>query len=180
MVNIDFSRLNALSQGSALRDFKDETDSETRPKEAVESQETSNKLQIQADKNKTLKEQYRAVYDEYQVNTQIAQTAMNKITLGVKKGTNIYILFLQAVKVIALMTHDKAFDVQINDDIRAVYGIGLQEHQALEIELTDTKRRLESLQEAKPNTTHDESRRIDTAIKAHKKRINQLEHMMKG
>lgn len=180
MMDIDFTKLNALSQNSALRDFEDETDSETRPKEAVESQETSNKLQIQADKNKDLKEQYQAVYDEYQVNTQIAQTTMNEITLGVKHGTNIYILFLQATKVIAKLTNDKAFESQINEDIRAIYGIGLEEHQALEIELTDTKRRLESLQEAKGKASRDESRRIDTAIKAHKKRIHQIEHMMKN
>lgn len=180
-MNLDFSRLNELAKGSALMDFKDETEiHKIAQKGPVEAEKTPNKLQIQADQKKAEIERNKAIYDEYQENTQTAQTTMNKITLGVKQGENIYSLFLEAVKVIALMTHDKAFDEQINDDIRAIYGIGLQEHQALEIELTDTKRRLESLQEAKPNTTHDESRRIDTAIKAHKKRINQLEHMMKG
>lgn len=181
-MNLDFSRLNELAKGSALMDFKDETEiHKIAQKGPVEAEKTPNKLQIQADQKKAEIERNKAIYDEYQENTQTAQTTMNKITLGVKQGENIYSLFLEAVKVIALMTHDKAFDEQINDDIRAIYGIGLQKPKALKLELTDIKKRLDSLQKAKDNATdHDESRRIDTAIKAHKKRIRQIEHMMKG
>ena len=95
------------------------------------------------------------------------------ILKGVQAGTDIYSLFLKAVKAISLMTSNTAFYSQIEADIKNIYGIGLQLPAPLTLELMDTQERLDRLREAEQREPNIGS--IKRAITAHQNRITELE-----
>lgn len=133
-------------------------------------------LQRQADANKAERERALAVYKEYQSNTKISEQLQIDILNGAMLGENIYSLFLKAVQAISLMTSNRAFYNQLNDDIRAIYGVGLSELKPLELELEEVEKRLEKLREASKIGAEpaDNLQRIGRAIQAHEQRIAQL------
>ncbi len=137
-------------------------------------------LQRQADANKAEKERALAVYREYQKNIKLSGQLQTDILKGVKRGEDIYSLFLKAVQAISLMISKTVFYSQLNDDIRAIYGAGLSEPQPLKLELEEVQTRLEKLRDASTRETEpaDSLQRIERAIQAHEQRATQLKDMI--
>lgn len=96
-------------------------------------------------KQQAAEEQQRAVYKAYQENILITERGRSAILKGLHQGTDIYLLFLQATKVISLMTNDKLFNEQATEAIKAIYGEGLGEGQSLQLELEEVQQRLSKL-----------------------------------
>ena len=113
------------------------------------------------------------VYRTYQENIKTSGQLQTDILKGVQAGTDIYSLFLKAVKAISLMTSNTAFYSQIEADIKNIYGIGLQLPAPLTLELMDTQERLDRLREAEQREPNIGS--IKRAISAHQNRITELE-----
>ena len=77
------------------------------------------------------------------------------------------------------MTDNSAFYSQIEADTIAIYGAGLLQKDPLQIELADTRKRLERLQEAEGREQAPDARqRIKAAIEAHRKRVAELESLL--
>ena len=130
-------------------------------------------LQRKADQNKAEKDRNLEVYRTYQENIKRSGQLQADILKGVQAGTDIYSLFLKAVKAISLMTSNTAFYSQIEADIKNIYGIGLQLPAPLTLELMDTQERLDRLREAEQREPNLGS--IKRAISAHQNRITELE-----
>lgn len=71
------------------------------------------KLQREADRKLSEKEQAIAVYREYQQNIKLSEQLQTEILKGSEQGENIKILFLKAVKAISLMTGNNYFYSQL-------------------------------------------------------------------
>lgn len=77
------------------------------------------------------------------------------------------------------MTSNSLFYSQIEADIEAIYGRGLQHKPPLQKELQDTQERLQRLLEAEQREQPPDSReRIQRAIEAHRATIERLEDMI--
>ena len=110
------------------------------------------------------------VYRTYQENIKTSSTLQTQILKGLKAGEDVYSLFLKAAKAISLMTSNSVFYSQTEEDLKAIYGRGLQEKPPLQIELEEVQGRLQKLIEAdKREKDGDSKERIQRAIQAHKK-----------
>lgn len=77
------------------------------------------------------------------------------------------------------MTSNSLFYSQIEEDIEAIYGRGLQHKPPLQKELQETQTRLQRLLEAGQREQPPDSReRIQRAIEAHRATIERLEDMI--
>lgn len=138
-------------------------------------------LQRKANQNKAKADRTLEVYRAYQENIKRSEQLQTDILKGVQAGENIYSLFLKAVQAISCMTSNTVFYSQLEGDIRAIYGVGLQEAPALQIELWQGQERYKKLLEALERESDGDSReRIKRAIKAHKNRIAELEALIKN
>lgn len=135
-------------------------------------------LQKEADKQKAVIDGARAVYREYQENIKKSAKEQIEILKGLKEGNNIYILFLKAIEIIGTLTNNGVILEQAQEDIKSIYGIGLEEAGAKEIEIEEIKKRLEKLKKAF-NEEHnkDIADNIKRAIEAHKAKINRLSNV---
>ena len=119
------------------------------------------------------------IYREHQTNTKKSEQLQAEILKGVKAGEDIYSLFLKAIEAISLMTANTCFRSQIEEDIHSIYGTGLHEKPPLELDLKRTQERLQTLTEAiRQGQSPEEGQIIETAIKAHKRRIAELEDIL--
>ena len=119
------------------------------------------------------------VYRTYQENIKTSSTLQTQILKGLKAGEDVYSLFLKAAKAISLMTSNSVFYSQTEEDLKAIYGRGLQEKPPLQIELEEVRKRLQKLTEAaQREQEHDSQQRIQAAIKRHKSRITELEELI--
>ena len=161
MVDLDFKGLSELKgTGAPIR------------KQPAESSE----LQKAADEAKSKIETAADVLKQYQAASILTSKLQSEILIGVRQGENIYTLFLKAVKALSLDTGNRLLYDQIEQDILAIYGVGLQDQEPLEIELSRARERLEKLQQAERSEIQaDAKERIQAAIRAHKKHIEQLE-----
>lgn len=115
----------------------------------------------------------------YQNNVKICSQLQTEILKGLKAGEDMYSLFLKAIKAISLMTSNKLFYSQIEADIEAIYGRGLQYKPPLQKELQETQTRLQRLIEAEQMEHPPDSReRIYRAVEAHRKTVAELEAMI--
>lgn len=192
-MELDFTKLNSL----AFMDFKEiptekqpsKTLSEpfiepeeykTPPKEENALQGQINGLegipilQRQADAKKQDIDRSLAIYKEYQQNTKTSSQLQNDILKGLKAGEDIYSLFLKATKAISLMTSNSVFYRETEENLKAIYGIGLQEKPPLQMELATVEDRLFHLEEATLWSTGDELLRIQKAIQAHEERATEI------
>lgn len=62
------------------------------------------------------------IFDEYQINIQKSEMYLNKIMLGLRNHDDIVTLLSYAVKAIARMANDKAFEEQALEIIRQSYS----------------------------------------------------------
>lgn len=116
------------------------------------------------------------VYQTYNKNRLIAGQKVAEITKGVAQGTPLLKLFLQSVEAIGLLTDDSTLQDSIKNDYLAIRGQGLQEPEALDLDLEGTKTRLDKLRVSaqNPELAADEKIRIDKAIRAQENRISYL------
>lgn len=100
-----------------------------------------------------------------------------------KAGEPLPSLFLQAMKIIALLTGEGITYTTAERELKAVYGYGLGEPVILQTLLAEAKERLQKLEaaeQAEKDKTTDEYKRICGAIAAHKQRIAELEAKAKN
>jgi hypothetical protein len=141
--------------------------------------EQAKQLFLQASREQ---EDYRRsleVYRTYQENIKTSSTLQTQILKGLKAGEDVYSLFLKAAKAISLMTSNSVFYSQTEEDLKAIYGRGLQEKPPLQIELEEVQGRLQKLIEAdKREKDSDSKERIQRAIQAHKNKATELREMI--
>jgi hypothetical protein len=191
-MELDLTRLNSLAfldfagKKEAPKKPSDERKSEGEYKTPIEPKkplelnteglEGIRQLQREADQKKREIDRSLAIYREYQQNIKTSSQLQTELLKGARAGEDIYSLFLKAVKAISLMTSDNLFYNQLEGDIRAIYGIGLQEAPAIDIELQQvTERYIKLLEALEREPDGDSKDRIKQAIKAHENRIRELE-----
>ena len=198
-MDLDFTKLNSLAfmdfkeippekqtSKTPLEPFIEPEKYKNPPKEenALQGQinglEGIHKLQRQADAKKQDIDRSLAIYQEYQQNIKTSSQLQTEILKGARAGEDIYILFLKALKAISLMTSNIVFYRETEENLKAIYGIGLQEKPPLQMELTAVEDRLFHLEEATLWSTGDELLRIQKAIQAHEKRATELKKMIEN
>lgn len=172
-MELDLTRLNSL----AFLDFAGEKKAPKKPLELnTEGLEGIRQLQREADRKKQDIDRSLAIYREYQQNIKTSSQLQTELLKGARAGEDIYSLFLKAVKAISLMTSNNLFYSQLEGDIRAIYGRGLQEAPAIDIELEQVTERYIRLLSALEREPDGDSRdRIKQAVKAHENKIRELE-----
>ena len=138
-------------------------------------------LQRKADQNKAEIDRNLEVYRTYQENIKRSGQLQTDILKGARAGEDIYSLFLKAVQAISCMTSNKTFYSQLEEDIKTIYGRGLQEPAPLLLEIQQAQTRLSKLREAEQRETEPDSlQRIRSAIKAHESKIAELKALITG
>jgi uncharacterized membrane protein YccC len=146
--------------------------------EGLEGQQAK-KLYLDAQREREDHQRSLEVYRTYQENIKTSSQLQTEILKGLKAGEDVYSLFLKAAKAISLMTSNSLFYSQIEEDIEAIYGRGLQHKPPLQKELQETQTRLQRLLEAGQREQPPDSReRIQRAIEAHRATIERLEDMI--
>lgn len=179
-MDLDFSKLDSLGSPQKPADELLITDYTNIPKEQekhVEAKPEPNTqaLQRKADNRKKQLEDSAGILKEYQTHKRLTNRLVADITKGLQQGADIYDLFLKAVEALALTTNDTALYERSKQNIKTVYGIGLGETRALELERQDTQRRLERLTDAFKRADRVEDReRLKNAIEAHQKHLDTL------
>lgn len=138
-------------------------------------------LQRKADQNKAEIDRNLEVYRTYQENIKRSGQLQTDILKGARAGEDIYSLFLKAVQAISCMTSNKTFYSQLEEDIKTIYGRGLQEPAPLLLEIQQAQTRISKLREAEQRETEPDSlQRIRSAIKAHESKIAELKALITG
>lgn len=146
--------------------------------EGLEGQQAK-KLYLDAQREREDHQRSLEVYRTYQENIKTSSQLQTEILKGLKAGEDVYSLFLKAAKAISLMTSNSLFYSQIEADIEAIYGRGLQHKPPLQKELQETQTRLQRLLEAGQREQPPDNReRIQRAIEAHRATIERLEDMI--
>lgn len=146
--------------------------------EGLEGQQAK-KLYLDTQREREDRQRSLEVYRTYQENIKTSSQLQTEILKGLKAGEDVYSLFLKAAKAISLMTSNSLFYSQIEADIEAIYGRGLQHKPPLQKELQDTQERLQRLLEAEQREPEGNSKeRIKAAIKAHRAEIERLKGMI--
>lgn len=141
--------------------------------------EQAKQLFLQATREQEDHRRSLEVYRTYQENIKTSSTLQTQILKGLKAGEDVYSLFLKAAKAISLMTSNSVFYSQTEEDLKAIYGRGLQEKPPLQIELEEVQGRLQKLIEAdKREKDSDSKERIQRAIQAHKNKATELREMI--
>ena len=141
--------------------------------------EQAKQLFLQASREQEDHRRSLEVYRTYQENIKTSSTLQTQILKGLKAGEDVYSLFLKAAKAISLMTSNSVFYSQTEEDLKAIYGRGLQEKPPLQIELEEVQGRLQKLIEAdKREKESDSKERIQRAIQAHKNKAPELREMI--
>lgn len=146
--------------------------------EGLEGQQAK-KLYLDTQREREDRQRSLEVYRTYQENIKTSSHLQTEILKGLKAGEDVYSLFLKAAKAISLMTSNSLFYSQIEADIEAIYGRGLQHTPPLQKELQETQTRLQRLLEAGQREQPPDNReRIQRAIEAHRATIERLEDMI--
>ena len=141
--------------------------------------EQAKQLFLQATREQEDHRRNLEVYRTYQENIKTSSTLQTQILTRLKAGEDVYSLFLKAAKAISLMTSNSVFYSQTEEDLKAIYGRGLQEKPPLQIELEEVQGRLQKLIEAdKREKDGDSKERIQRAIQAHKNKATELREMI--
>lgn len=141
--------------------------------------EQAKQLFLQATREQEDHRRSLEVYRTYQENIKTSSTLQTQILKGLKAGEDVYSLFLKAAKAISLMTSNSVFYSQTEEDLKAIYGRGLQEKPPLQMELEEVQERLQRLREAeKREQASDSKERIHRAIQAHENKATELRGMI--
>ena len=112
-----------------------------------------------------------AICQEYNANRAKSGQLKAEILKGLNAGESPYTLLMKAAECIGLLTGEtRVFSQSVKDKITEIYGQGLTDSRALEIELADVRRRLATL--TRPDL--EQTANIKNAIRAHKEREQQI------
>lgn len=112
-----------------------------------------------------------AICKEKQAAIAESEAARTSILKGIQAGEPAAKLLLLAVDCIGRITGDSVFAAQSRADLVTVYGKALMQPEALQIELEGIQARLAMLTRPELDAEPEDSRRrIQAAIRAHKKR----------
>ena len=180
-MEIDFSVLDNLKSDALKCPTSKDNDNMRRSTPKLEESQPQAKYEGESgncfqklNQLKQANEKAAEFYRQEQENIKKAADFIPEITKGILAADNPFTLLLKAINCIGLMTGNNAFYKQSIQDIKAVYGIGLHDPQAVEIELQETDSRLAKLWEAINSATPEEQKNIERAIKAHERRIEYL------
>lgn len=134
-----------------------------------------NPLEVEQVSKRTAQVQAVKVYKEYQENIRKVGQVDTEILKGLQRGESLAILFLKAVKAMTLCTGNKAeYDI-IENTLLSVYGAGLHDKGVVSISIEAVHKRLDRLKKALTEVTdRNEQSRIEQAIQAHQKQLEQL------
>ena len=112
-----------------------------------------------------------AICQEYNANRAKSGQLTAEILKGLNAGESPYILLIKAAECIGLLTGEtRVFSQSVKDKITEIYGQGLTDSRALEIELADVRQRLAML--TRPEL--EQTANIKNAVRAHKEREQQI------
>ena len=112
-----------------------------------------------------------AICQEYNAIRAKSGQLAAEILKGLNAGESPYILLMKAAECIGLLTGENhVFFRNVKDKITEIYGQGLTDSRALEIELADVRQRLEMLTRPELEKTAN----IENAVRAHKEREQEI------
>lgn len=133
-------------------------------------------LQRKLDQRQAEKAALAAIFAQHNENTKTTGKLQTDILKGIEAGENIYKLFLMAARALSMTIGNPGFYTMIENNIIAIYGGGLNEPGALDLEKEQTRARLEKLTAAEARAGNEDDRqRIRKAIIRHRERIQELE-----
>jgi hypothetical protein len=101
------------------------------------------------------------------------------ILQGLKKREPVEKLLLEACNIISLMTGDRLFAQQVESDLIAIYGEGLNEEQPLKYKLEQVEQRLENMKQAiTGEMSVDTKRKVEQAIATHEKERERIKGLI--
>lgn len=180
-MELDFSKIDNLGSSQKPASEPKEVNHSKPLKTAKKPAEGKKEPQAQAlqrkanDRKKQL-EDSAGILKEYQKNKRLTNEIVAEITKGIQQGADIHGLFLKAVEALALTTNDTLLYDNARQNLKTIYGIGLKETYALELEREDTQTRLERLTQALNDAVRVENKeRLKNAIEAHQKHLKAIQ-----
>lgn len=173
-MDLDFSGLDKIS--------KKPNDIDTTKGFTVEypknKPKANTKLQQQSDFKRANLEDSAKILKDYQENKRASNQLTTAILKGTQEGNDIYDMFLKAVDVISKLTNDTELLKQVESNIKTIYGIGLGETQALDIEIKAVKKRIARLEQAY-NTSDilTDKQRLKRALESHREHLRILKRV---
>lgn len=147
--------------------------------EPPKATQTRKPLELEQEAQRTAQEQMVEVYRTYQDNIRKVGQLDTEILKGLQSGENLAILFLKAVKAMTLCTGNKAEYNIIESTLLSVYGAGLHDKEVVSISIDAVQNRLDRLKKALTEVTdRNERSRIEQAINAHQKQLEQLKQQV--
>lgn len=170
------------SEGQTTNGYGKGHKNKTSPSEGeIEAINAINQIQRGIDIGKGVEEHAKEIYKRYQTCIKETAKIQKEIAAGVRSGDDPLLLFLKACEALSMTIANRGFYNQIVEDVKAVYGYGLNNRTALEIELTEIKDRIERLRKAEQRAADETSRRrLISAIAEHIGKQMRLEKMIEG
>lgn len=133
------------------------------------------RLQREAERKRETERKYIEGLRENQINIQRAGQLRTDIIKAAAAGQDTTTLFLKAAECISLMTGDGVFYDTLRETVRTIHGGAYKDPVPLQQEQTETEDRLQKLRAALSRSETDRDRkRLQTAINAHEKRLQEL------
>ena len=181
VIRTDYSRLQPFSNGKGAglpQQDKSPCTGHTQPQNSIPEART--RLQREADRRKAEREQYQRANTAYQEAIRNAGTLRSDIIRGIQQGEDPRPLLMIACECIALQTGDSTFFNQAEENIRSIYGYALGNPYPLQQELSDTRERLDRIIQAEAQAEEGaQKRRLQGAIREHRKKIQQIEKSLR-
>lgn len=141
------------------------------PQEPQKTEKTYTPLHREQEAQRAENARSLEICKEYNANRAKSGQLTADILKGLNAGENPYILLMKAAECIGLLTGEtRVFSQSVKDRITEIYGQGLTDSRALEIELADVRQRLAML--TRPEL--EQTANIKNAVRAHKEREQQI------
>ena len=119
----------------------------------------------------------REIYRAYLNNAHKSEELQSEILKGAREGVDPCVLLVKACRAISAMTGSQVFTEQVERSLLAVYGESLGVIKPLEMELDETRERLERIRQAVEHCDQIELRdSMNNAIRSHMAKIERLEN----
>lgn len=155
--------------------LKQENHEPPTPQAEPEKPQAQGTLARRQQEEKDAQDRAREVYRKHQEAVKRTEQIRTAILKGITAGESMTRLFLLATEGLSLATGDTMLHTQAAADVRAIYGHGLQDAGAREIEAAEIRQRLERLKAAERAATDGADRnRIARAIRRHGELLQQI------
>jgi hypothetical protein len=98
----------------------------------------------------------------------------------IQQAANPFDIIYEVAHYLEDVSAERGYAQHIIDNIHTIYGIALEERKPLEDEIKDITARAEKIQQAIESGSYseEEKARLDFALKAHQRKINQLKETL--